>query len=523
MTAIHKDADRLETTEEVNAQGWAWGDRRGLNAKVGNVKFNLLPDDKVYRVEVSGKFVYDTSIPGREADADCFLDPTRTDRATRWTANWSLVAGAPDSDGLLDVKVAQGGTEQLLDWIPIKPMDSTQGDPRCSADHTYFTTITTIKAGTGLLPVTFSINETEFSDNSGDQITITVFRKPIVLPQREWVGKKYMCPRWKNDKTSQFDYKKTVGALQTADVKIDAHDDPQEILNPSDLSAKDIYDVNLNSRTDDRLPHFGEAGHWGVYTCNFALPDTTYRITASGTWWFVTYTYMAGVKSAWFEKNGATFAAFPALADAECAQGAREHDLAKFTEPVVVAQGESLGKAWLDQRYTDTSNPGVVIDYLDVELNHGQIDWKPAPGTEFAPQAPPGAAHSSRGQCSSTHVYSALWTPLTPPQGGTAQWGAGPMLVRVKDLRQGALYLENDNQGVVTVQIRKVAPVTPDGIGPPASAPAEQVQLPTNALPVTGRLPPLAQGLLILALAAILTRLAMAPARCRLKLQSKRR
>lgn len=522
MTAIHKDADRLETTEEVNAQGWAWGDRRGLNAKVGNVKFNLLPDDKVYRVEVSGKFVYDTSIPGREADADCFLDPTRTDRATRWTANWSLVAGAPTRTAFSTSRSRKGVPSSSWTGSP----SSRWILPRVIPAAARTTPTSPRSPRSRRAPAssrTFSINETEFSDNSGDQITITVFRKPIVLPQREWVGKKYMCPRWKNDKTSQFDYKKTVGALQTADVKIDAHDDPQEILNPSDLSAKDIYDVNLNSRTDDRLPHFGEAGHWGVYTCNFALPDTTYRITASGTWWFVTYTYMAGVKSAWFEKNGATFAAFPALADAECAQGAREHDLAKFTEPVVVAQGESLGKAWLDQRYTDTSNPGVVIDYLDVELNHGQIDWKPAPGTEFAPQAPPGAAHSSRGQCSSTHVYSALWTPLTPPQGGTAQWGAGPMLVRVKDLRQGALYLENDNQGVVTVQIRKVAPVTPDGIGPPASAPAEQVQLPTNALPVTGRLPPLAQGLLILALAAILTRLAMAPARCRLKLQSKRR
>lgn len=381
LTAAINDDDN----ETIDKSGWQSTQALSGSDPAG-VTLKLLLRQR-YVVEISGTFQYARGT-GRTADAECSLDVAgdpnggKQWQARRWLDGWG-------SD-LLDVKARHGGSVTSFDWTPVEPFPvlSPSGELLCSSVNRYRAMLEP-----SWWEVTFFIDERVFSDNAG-QLNITVSRGPFDAP-RVWEDKAYDCPRWTAENTQLVNPAARIGEIAHAALMIDSRRNPHEIPYPAqtDAAGNHIYPFNK------------ETGHWGMYTCNWALTDGLYRITVDGVWKY--------------EKDGGQFA----LADAECATGAANYEKVwKRSDP----RGP---EAWMDQRYFD---PNLNVDYLDVYVNDQKVDWKP-----LYPD-PNNAACSSDAK----HTYFVEWKPDR----------VGPIRFTSRDWA----YYEEDNSGMLCVHVQKL-------------------------------------------------------------------
>lgn len=345
-----------------------------------------------YLLEVKGTFRYQSD-PRRRADAECTTDvsggalPGGFWRSQRWT----LGSGGRD---YFDVKYRVGATMGSFDWVPLDPYpaQALEGEPLCSSVRTYRAPFTP-RVGT----LNFVIDDPSgFADNEGI-LEIAISRQPFVSP-RMVNGQSYQCPKWTEENLAPVG-NGTVGELATGVVMVDSRRNPWQVRYPY---ATDPKSADLESPYYPHVHHPDhETGHWGIYTCNWVMPDATYRIKVRGV-----YTYDERVK----KELGPQYA----LSDAECTTGYTSGDT-----------------AWRRDRFVTTSSIGRVFDYMDLYLNYGPVEWTP-----LQDENGDGCADDE------AHTYVLEWTP-----GGT-----GPLHFKIYDI----VYREMDNRGDLCMEVLKI-------------------------------------------------------------------
>ncbi|HVF12276.1 MAG TPA: hypothetical protein VNA87_04245 [Actinomycetota bacterium] len=368
-----------------------------------------------YALSISGTFTYMVGA-GRTADAECAQDVAGDGLSGRqWKAKrWSGEAQGAFED-LFDIRVKQGSGFQYLDWIPTDPYPPTMnamtditaagdyGESRCSSTHTY-----TAK----FIPTYPQISLSVFdpwkpADNSGE-LRITLARSPYVGTRT------YDCPKWLNDPFlsvpgvpdgmesgqdhpgSPANSRVVVGEIETAAVMVQAHRDGQKTKFPGALNFGGDTSRPYYPRT---MRFDAETGHDGIYTCNYGMPDATYKIVVDGT-----FTFNSSVN--YYDSR-------LAMADAECTTGLETGD----TE-------------WKPQRFTELRN-GVPYDFEDLTIGRDWVDWKPVVDTNGD-----GCADDAN------HTYEVIFSPSTP----------GPLLFKIVD----HAYKESNNFGALCMEVYKL-------------------------------------------------------------------
>lgn len=237
-----------------------------------------------------------------------------------------------------------------------------------------------------------------YTDNQGS-LTLTVIDRDVV--------RDYACPK---KVLSERGLSHGAMRLVTATVTVDT----QGVVSENELA---------------RLQYWERTGHWGMETCNWAMPGTTYEIEASGVYTYNKPGYEA-LKNRTFDpanvERGDLF-----QADAECSTGPDKND--------PVAPGASR---WLENRIwgwekrqsglapdMNAENP----DWLDIWINDTEIDWQPMGAT------------TNDGQCSLESRYQARIRVKNP----------APLHFRIFEYSSGN-YREYDNRGPIQLTITRV-------------------------------------------------------------------
>lgn len=321
-----------------------------------------------YRLDVTGRYEYTSAGSAYLADAECSTYGSGSSwKSQRWTA----LAGGSD---LLDLKAGQDIT---FDWQPVQPMSGASGEPACSATNTYSTTFVPPR---GANYVQFYLHDPDPSDNNGT-MSLTVTRGAFSGP-RVFEGAGYQCPKW-NETPAVGTPGETVGEIQHLTTLVDsfmftamAH--PDEV----DENGNHIY------------PYWYQSGHTGLYSCNWALQTSVYRITVEGT-----YIYNNEYPNA--------------MADAECATGLADD-------------------IWFFERYpTNPRDPlAPYNDNLDMAIGKTNVRW--------IPNQP-----DASGMCSLDHkYYLPAWSPTGP----------GPIHFHLYDFA----YEEWNNRGQLKVTVERI-------------------------------------------------------------------
>lgn len=323
-----------------------------------------------YNIEVSGVFNYSSAGPKYLADAEC----STYGADNGWQAQ--RFTGLYNSD-LLDLKL-RGDADTSFDWAPVQPFTNGSGESACSSTHTYTTTFTSNSRSS--LYVYFWVHDTDPQDNNGD-FTVRITRGPY-SNIRVVDGNAYQCPKWTEE--APVDTAERAGEIQTADMTIDSFTWGAV----GSAGEKDALGNHIH-------PYWYQTGHFGLFTCNWALPDSVYKITVSGTWQYDN-------------------SSLPPLnmADAECTTGPADSQ-------------------WLVERYAaDPRNISTGwTDYMDTYINGVNFNW--------VPNKP-----DITGLCSTDHIYTLLWSPVNP----------GPILFNIYDFS----YQELNNTGQMSIKVEKV-------------------------------------------------------------------
>lgn len=370
----------------------------GLNAsKSDGVAIGVLKGQK-YRLEVAGVFVYAAGATAdgrtRIADAECAIDPVG-DRNTG--SQWQSERFKGWGSDLLDVLVSNTDSVGEVQFKPVDPFPplSLEGEMGCSRTNTYYADITPIDWW-----LRFRVDDRYFTDNVGSlEVNLT---RGAFTAARLYEGKTYQCPKWTEE--SMQPEPGTVGSILHADVMLDSRRNPKQIPNPAatDLTGNKTY------------PLSAETGHWGMYTCNWALPDTTYRITVDGVW---KYNRDEGEL---------------ALADAECATGSMEYE-----EKVAHLRTDTRGpEAWMDRRYISTiAGSDQVIDNLDLMINKDTFKDR-----KWIPMYPDPENPACAGDSNHTYYFD-----FRPDR-------TGPIHLQMGDWD----YYEEDNRGMLCIHIERL-------------------------------------------------------------------
>lgn len=316
-----------------------------------------------YTLTARGTFNYAGGRAGYEGDPEC-----STFNGSVWTDQRFTSSKGTD---LIDLKVSDATVVSAFDWTPNVPSATNSA---CSADHTYRTSFRPATGGW----VYFFVHDTD-ANNVGE-IQLTVERGAF-SGRRIFEGAPYQCPKRSGEAVK--DTGATVGEIEKATTTLDSFTPTIYTVNDKDANGNFIHEW------------WEQSAHWGLYTCNWAMPDRVYKITISGTWKYDT------------SRPGEY-----AMADAECTTG--------LADPI-----------WFYERYPVAPRE-VAADYkdnMDVYVNHKNLFWKPnAPDASW--------------WCSTDHTYSALYTPPGP----------GPIRLHLYDFS----YEEWNNAGTLQVTIERV-------------------------------------------------------------------
>lgn len=250
--------------------------------------------DKTYVVVVSGTFDYAFGV----ADAECTTGGASpvTVKEMGWRAHRWDHTNARDR---LDLRVTfPNGASAVAfdtmgpDWIPINPFELTKegvaaGDAECSQSNEYFAEFTP-KTHQGdpsehLYPQDLRIwvdGEGLTTPRATSALTITVYEKgspsdaegnPVGLPfssARTFKGKSYDCPKVVEDPVRPAPPGATAGEIEHATFFVDPRDNYIEYLQTP-------------------FQFWQHAGSFGIYTCNFVFPGSTYEIDVEGTYRYI--------------------------------------------------------------------------------------------------------------------------------------------------------------------------------------------------------------------------------------------
>lgn len=335
--------------------------------------FVLVPG-ATYDVTASGTFKYEGDLV---ADAECTKGSDG-----RWTARRLVDQSGRDT---WDLAMSEYSRPLIqFDWVPVLPYGSSQqGESACSSVNRYTASFT---KGTGANDGYFFVID-DWAGNSG-AITVTLSRGPFEGARR-FGDQPYQCGKRSGEALRNEGG--TVGEIQHARVTIDARTPTDGFTAPQ----KDGFGQHI-------YPYWHESGFLGVYTCNWALPGSVYRITVGGTW-----TYDAESASPFSQ------------ADAACTTG--------------VSDGN-----WLPNRYPADPlypvNTWSSQDTMDLYVNSRWVPWQPNK---------PFAATISRG-CSTDNVY--VLPAFSPSE-------AGPIRFQIADWA----YQTANNAGLLDITIERIS------------------------------------------------------------------
>lgn len=387
-----------DNNEVVDEAGWSTVATLAASDADG-MQVNIL-NGQSYHLEISGTFVYakNRTVNGkpRIADAECSIDPEgQPETAYQWkTERWQ--GWGTD---LLDVLVTNWGSSVPFNWIPESPYPplSLGGEPQCSSVNRYYADV-----AASAWYLTFKVDDRYWLDNIGD-LQIKVSRSAFTAP-RMYEGKGYQCPKWTHEK-EQLDPIARIGGIEHAGMMLDSQRDPNKYIDPSAKDALGNHIIDFNQ----------ESGHWGMYTCNWSLPDSSYRIVVDGVW-------------KWEHDDGTL-----ALADAECATGSVNYE----NKWAPLRTDTRSIDTWMDQRYVDnrkTASTADDIDYLDLFINRFKnLDWTPMYPDPQNPKCAGDADHT---------YFLDNWVPDR----------TGPIMFEVGDWE----YAEQDNRGMLCIHVEKV-------------------------------------------------------------------
>lgn len=406
-------------------------------------------------------------------DAECSTDPTGTTPGAGWRANrWGAVYGTPTRD-YYDLKgIYPDGSAVFGEWQPVDPYPagSTAGEVGCSKINTYRATFTPLAPRT---PTQAWFN---VDGGASTPLKLTILG-PVFSTQRIFEGQGYQCPKWAKEPVSPS--APPAGEIKVAKLSVDSRDNPAETQNPK----------------ADGYAYWEESGHWGMYTCNWALPASTYTISVKGTYQYIGGEMTRGPNHQYRGKGcGQSGNAEPcdgthywacsnppasepgqapkpadwcwettsshlveAFADAECATGAVNGDDVDGVINSYRADGEwkfdrLRGLNWI-RLDTPASVVPVYHDYYDVYVEGQPLrswqrdangnwklaytEWQPAAGTRVSNDPT-----DNRYGCSTTHEYQITnWSPEV----------AGPVSIIIRDLP----YYEWYNSGQLEITITK--------------------------------------------------------------------
>ena len=363
-SAINKEGDE-RTTKEIVFEKWVDArDQRG-------VAVTVLPG-AVHTLHVEGTYQFQTwAGTARLADALCAKDHYDPAAGPNWQlARWDHLVNV----GWLDLKARDGAVARAIDWKPLGTNPTVPVDAGCSSTNHYTASFVPTTN-----EVSFFIDDAWTDDTAGG-LKLTISSPGFERP--------YQCPKRTEEPIVDKPGDK-VGEIEAAHVTVDSR-----------RSTDDYPDPNKAKNADGswQLDHWNESGHWGIYTCNWALPTSTYRVTVTGTFRYA-FTHDLSTRRA--------------MADAECARD---------------TQGGP--KWWNEGLYAPTPE---ADDLLDLYLNHKPVEWKPIH-----------ESHSSPG-CSDLHMYVLEnWSPAE----------AGPINLKIYDVN----YAEFDNVGELHVMIERTGP-----------------------------------------------------------------
>jgi hypothetical protein len=363
--AINAPGDE-ETQPWSATQAVAAGSLSGLEVSV-------LPGAE-HTLHVTGTYQFQTwAGTARLADALCAVDHYDPAAGPSWQkARWDHLVHA----GWLDLKVRDGGVVRDIAWEPVGSDPAVPVDPGCSSTHHY-----TAKFVPQAASVHFFVSDPWTEDTHG-QLDLTVSGPGWERP--------YQCGKRTEEAVVDVPGD-SVGEIHHAHVTVDSRRSTDDFLNPADAKNPD---------GTWQIDHWNESGHWGIYTCNWALPTSKYRVTVTGTF---RYAFTENLKTR------------RAMADAECA---RDID---------------GNRRWWTNFYEPTAE---ADDILDLYVNRKAVDWKPL----FESKNNPG--------CSDLHMYVLEdWSPQY----------AGPVHLKIYDSN----YAEFDNIGDLHVMIERVGPDAP--------------------------------------------------------------
>lgn len=376
--------DRKETVATV-------GNARSLTldtTRPGGVWVSDFVPGQTYTLRVQGTYRYGNSTK-KIADAEC-----TTDVGGSLTSGTFVAKRFLDRD-YYDVMVKVGNELASFDWRPESPYtgaDASKGEPQCSSTHVY-----TASYAPSTTSLSFVVDDPVVADNQG-LLTITVARGAFSTLRR-YANQNYQCPKWTDEPVSSAPTG-VVGEIQTADVMVDSRRNPYQVPYPY---ATDSGPANA---TNPYYPHIfapeDETGHWGIYTCNWALPDSTYRIVVDDL-----FTYDETVQA----DMGPEYA----QADAECTTG---------TEP-----GDT---AWKRDRYIKKTTSGLTYDYMDLYINYKAVEWTP-----LVDENGDGCADDHH------HTYFIDWRPDY----------MGPIHFKIYDIA----YRELTNRGELCMDVEKIS------------------------------------------------------------------
>lgn len=354
--AINKPGDE-KTTGSWTAEQYV--DARNQSG----LAVSVLPGAE-HTLHVEGTYQFQTwAGTERLADALCAVDTYDPASGPSWQlARWDALV----NPGWLDLKVRDGGVVRPVAWTPLGSDPTVPVEAGCSTTHHYTATFVPTTN-----EVSFFLDDPWIDDSAGG-LKLTVTGPGWEAP--------YNCA--KKTEVPLDGTKQVVGEIQAAHVTVDSRRNPIDYPDPG---------------ATNQLDHWNEAGHWGISTCNWALPTSTYRITVTGTF---RYAFSADLSTR------------RAMADAECARD---------------AEG---GPKWWRNFYAPS---GEADDLLDLYVNRKAQDWKPV--------------HESANNpgCSDLHMYTIEnWSPEY----------AGPIHLRIYDVN----YAEFDNVGELHVMIERTGP-----------------------------------------------------------------
>lgn len=407
-------------------------------------------------------------------DAECSTDAAGRTGGATWRANrWGAYYGTPERD-YFDLKaVFVDAVAAFGEWQPIDPYPpgSTQGEAGCSRTNTYQTTVTVLP------PRTPSQLWMSLDASTPAKLSVTITGPAFSTP-RIFEGQGYQCPKWAKEPVAPSASR--AAEIQSAKLVVDSRDNPAETQNPK----------------ADGYAYWEESGHWGTYSCNWALPASTYTISVKGSYQYIggewtraaNHTYQGkgcGTQHGITEPCASTTYwacsnppsgqpgqspppadwcwetthshLVEAFADAECATGAVNGDDVEGLINNYRADGEWKFDRLRGNNWIRLDTPASVVplyhDYYDVYVEGQPLrawqqasdgSWKLA-YTEWVPKAGTRVSNDptdNRYHCSATHEYSIEnWSPQV----------AGPVSIIVRDLP----YYEWYNSGQLEITITK--------------------------------------------------------------------